>query len=440
MTFARSWFPSLVARGTAIVGKRLVLDRIGQGSVGAAVGIVAGMAAVRAGGDPFMAQLELLRGDVMTPGTKIALPARLHDPTGIDEMRIVTGGALALPGRRMSHTLVPVGIDLVTVQAQLRQTLQKIRAPVVAVRGMTDRAVAMRAGRQLPGFLVVMTVDAKRSDALRQQRRFFTGVGTMTRSAKPVFERLMTAFLLPQGFLFLVALAARRRALGRQQLWLRRTVGVMTSGALPIGKGPVNTELPHVPVHLLMTLGAEFLLLLDQNTGHRTFMVTVAGQALPLLCRRMVDRPRLDRSGMAVEAQGFGRGAQQLFLSGCSQVRLMAAETSPFGGRGVGTPLAGLRGTGAEIGEPVAGKTERLGWLAGHPPVIADVRRMTLLTLPFHHRPMDARPGKGTLLTGMAPVTQRGARCAPGKRRGSRRRLMTLLAGGLRHRLMHHGP
>lgn len=99
----------------------------------------------------------------------------------------------------------------------------------------------------------------------------------------------------------------------------------MTGRTLALGKRFMQTEFAHVFGHGIMTLGAQDLLGIGQNSSKRTFMTLVTGQTFPVCGRWVSDGMNRSDILMTFQAQALRCSRQQGRLPGNRSVRLMTA-------------------------------------------------------------------------------------------------------------------
>ena len=112
-------------------------------------------------------------------------------------MGIVANSAFAINRRRMPHSLLPVGINFMTIDTESRLLLQQITLFIVAVGMVTNRTVLMSRGGAFSHLAPGVTGHTETVCGTGQQKRLFAGVGIMAQRAAPFGKRLMSLGFFP---------------------------------------------------------------------------------------------------------------------------------------------------------------------------------------------------------------------------------------------------
>lgn len=165
--------------GAVTFSERFVRDRMGQGIIRPAMGVVAAATTVTGRCNPVMYLLQRIRLNIMAGAAQLCRPFGLNDQVGIGEVGIMATQAFTLHGWLMSDSALPEHVYRVAVQAQLGKTLAEEEIPIVPVRCVTGGTVIMPANSNVNRRLVVVTGETKFPGRSRKQTGLVTGVRSM---------------------------------------------------------------------------------------------------------------------------------------------------------------------------------------------------------------------------------------------------------------------
>lgn len=363
------------------------------------MGVVTSQAAVPSRRDPLMAFIER-RPQIMAAGAE-----RTHRLPLVRRMGVVTDSALAFHCRRMSDSLIPEFIDLVTPKAERRLLLEKKAGFIVAVGVMTNRAVPMSGGHLRGHLSSRVAGDTQSIGGTGQQKGVFGGVGVMAKIAAPVAKRLMAERLLALVLQLRMTGSAEGDSGVDQESFVSGTMGVVTFGALAAHEGSVQAGSAHVLIDGLMTLAAQGTLVTNQQSGGFAFVRKVTDGAAAFPNRRMRHPLGSAYPAVTVATQLIGRLAQQGRLSRRRSVAAMASETIPRGRR-LMRPRGVRRDIRAQVFKGVACEAKFRRIDLDHARVVAGVGLMTGRAVPLGHGLMQPGPSKGFLHIIVTAITE----------------------------------